>query len=60
MAHIDATIHLSVDDKSRHWAYFQKDRSAVEKQTSVHKTDYGGSSVVVTQPIYDGRGIDLS
>ncbi|CAK0850309.1 unnamed protein product [Prorocentrum cordatum] len=49
-------VTLAVDDQTRHWLYFQRERTEAERAASLHKTDVGGASVIVKQKIRDGRG----
>ena len=51
---LNASISLSVDDKTRHWFYFrQTPRTAAEKRA--HETDMGGASVTKTVQVHNGR-----
>lgn len=50
------SVYLSVDDKTRHWAYFRANpRSEKEKQASIHRTDLGGAAVQRAVRVHDGR-----
>lgn len=52
---VPGVIH-SVDDNTRHWAYFRAiPRTAAEIQSSIHKSEYGGGSVPRDIHVHDGR-----
>uniref|UniRef100_A0A7S2HHY3 Uncharacterized protein n=1 Tax=Helicotheca tamesis TaxID=374047 RepID=A0A7S2HHY3_9STRA len=56
---IEASVSLSVDDKTRHW-FYARQRTEEERAGSIHKTEFGGGSVNRTVKVNNGRNQDLT
>lgn len=51
-----SSVHLSVDDQTRHWVYFRNQpRSKREKWGSIHKSDFGGATSPQDIRVRNGR-----